>query len=291
MFDKIASKVRSALVIHNVHSFLTPNSYFNLSGWKDVLRRTKTRLYQEHKNRARLLKNTEAIIFPTDTIKDYALSLNTALETKQLIAAPFSSYEKHKNHQYQNAHYTITIPGTVSSAVRNYEEVYEALKTIELDPIKTIKIVLLGKAIESKIVQKFKSLNNKKIQVTYFEKHLSSTDYQKHLQASDLLLLPIKKIAKNHIYSEKMGYSKISGTANDAVQFGIKSLIPSFYPTPYNWTQIFSTYKEGQLRNALQELILNSTAINKEEIEIPDSASFDFQRKQFLAAIDEMLTT
>ncbi len=284
-FSRIAAHSNSALVIHNVHSMFAPQSHVTLESWKDIFRWGKIKGNASHKYKKEIVKKVNSYIFPSKELLDYAANMNPKIKEKPKVVLPFASYNtKIKIDPTNSLKITITIPGTVSDDVRDYKSIYSTLENLSNSLNKKINLVLLGKVNHLSIIDKFESI--KTIQVTYFKEHLSAQAYDQYLGASDLLLLPIKKIGKNHIYLEKMGYSKISGTANDAVRAGIPTLIPESYPIPFGWSELFVTYKENNLKKKIIEILNDNNRIWDN---IPEDAQIKFQRSNLLAYLKQII--
>ena len=71
------------------------------------------------------------------------------------------------------------------------------------------------------------------------------------MSVSDFLILPLKPESKNHIYKERLGFSKISGGINDMIRHGTPALIPDYYPIDLNLEKMILRFSGDQLSEIL----------------------------------------
>jgi len=259
-FYSLVSKSHAALVVHNAHSFLDPENHISLNNQepiKDRLRLLKTYGNRSHFYKSEILKALKGLVFPTPIILEYVQNNFKLPQNLLLTAQPFSY--NHRKLRKIVSPIKIAIPGTVDPNVRNYESVLSAFQSIKNKLQHPIQIVLLGipvpKGIE--ILNKFKNLENKNITVLTFQDYIAHDQYQAHLLTSSFLILPLKRVVRNYIYREQMGFSKISGSINDMIRWGIPAFIPEHFPLEDDLSEITQTYKNHDLAERLLNRINN----------------------------------
>ncbi len=151
--------------------------------------------------------------------------------------------------------FTILVPGRVEAKSKDLACLEHFLEHLLRSPIGAeVRVVLMGKvgaALQNRISQwkqKAKSIQLK-------EGYLTTVAYQECIQQADLLFLPLKAACPYSIYVEKMGQSKASGTISDAIHWTKPALIPSFYPKPRGFENLFFHYDKGDWSATIQQII------------------------------------
>ncbi|WP_300570328.1 hypothetical protein [Flavobacterium sp.] len=160
----------------------------------------------------------------------------------------------------------IVISGTVSEKRKDYETVFEMIK--KLNPQHPIVFYFLGRPENSKMEKKLEELSKleiKNLEVVHYKKLIPSSEFDKIIQNSHILLCPVKVKTSFYGVTEFYGKTKISGNEYDCVRNGKIGLFPTSYPK-MNWHNLY--YQNG---NDLAEMLNNLTLENLE---------FEYQKLQ-----------
>ena len=283
-FCQLPKLTITIFLIHNVHSFLVPFRSLRIrpeQRLRDILRATKFLFTAQWFYQKRLLKQSCILAFPNETVLNYVNSNFNLPSNITTIALPFSYFEerKHKTRNY----ITITIPCTIVSDIRDYQLVFKAFQILLKNLETSIELVLLGnpKGDGYQIVEEFTNLNHPLFRLVKYEKNLPFYRYKSQLIKSDFLILPIKQYGQNNIFKEKMGFSKISGSLNDMIRFGIPSLISATYPLSKELQILTETFRSSEdLADKIKYWIEEKTYLQKRK---QISACLDKYRKDQMA--------
>lgn len=253
-FYQLSTINKTILLVHNAHSFLTPQAVLDLNGLDimDRLRWLKITLNRSHFYKKQLLENLAGLVFPTKIVLQYVKDNFKLSPHLKLVALPFAAYEHLPPSVSQNR-VTVTIPCTVMSGQRDYKLVLNSIKKIKKQLSKKIHLILLGKPKGDgpKIIAAFQQLASSQIKVTSFTETIPTETYEGWLSVTDFLILPLKQDGRNHIYREQLGYSKISGGVNDMIRFGIPTLLPNHYPLSHELENIVERYEDEELADKM----------------------------------------
>ena len=192
------SRKKVAAYVHNAHSFFKvleysiPSFFYRLKNWSYVVRGD----YQRQKE---ILAQLTNVLVPDQRIAGH-LSLKVAVEFQEKITTlPFAFPEFNPKVHLDNP-IQITIPGTISIALRDYEILLTCLPKVDQIIKIPVQINLLGRLKETKIRKSFEELALKNIKIKLFEDYISPKLFEQQMRATDFLLLPIqeKVIYKAH---------------------------------------------------------------------------------------------
>ncbi len=266
-FAKLIKQTNSHLIVHNAHSWLTPENHVQLGlkePIKDRFRFLKIRLNWDHFYKTEIIENIKSLVFPTKMILKYVQTNFSQLKNKVIGFQEFSYYQNSEKKGEKTIN--ICIPGTVLPEIRDYQSVLTALCNLEVEASKKINLVLLGKyhPNELALIDKFKKQAATNIKTHSFDHYIPNKEYQHWLRKADLLLLPLIKKVKNHIYLEEVGNSKISGGMNDMIRHGTLSLIPSEISIDSELSGLVIKYQENELGAKLKECLENLNELKEE---------------------------
>ena len=237
------------LLIHDGNYFIRPNKAIKVKNIKGVLRWLKFKLYREEFYRRQLLQHFSYITFADNFIAHTLSKEIKQLNINVLPALPLT-YNEGLPQKSKHNKPIIIIPGSVNQN-RDYRLVYEAFRKIAPTAEKTIELVLLGNASSNygqKINALFHNLDPKRIKVTSFSSEISQEVYDEYLRKSNLAIIPIKQEFIGGIFKEEYGKTKITGSVNDVVRFGIPTLISQSYPAP---SDLFVPFQDAEVLGTL----------------------------------------
>ena len=253
-FLPIAKQFPTIWIIHNIHSTLAPHTHKWDSYHFFHNQLLDTFKYQFYKF-IRFYKNQEALLqmaylsFPSNVLTQYAQLLRPDLKPKILGTIPFYFHRSEQSSGYVEDTFEVVLPGGIKPAQRSYTPIYEAMQNVLKQVDKAIRLIFLGDGsphIAKQVINKFRFLENKRFEVIYFNETVNQAIYEKHLNRSHLLILPLKPTFKNGIFYEKFGLSTISGTINDGLRHNKYMLVPEFYPISKDQSYLIHHYQDAK---------------------------------------------
>jgi len=246
-FYRLAKLQKTMLLVHNAHSFLAPQGFISFQNVVlDQLRLWKLKGQRAHFYKSKLLNALAVLAFPNEKILDYVKMTFELPADLKLTSLPFA-YFRSKAQQSRNK-ITISIPGTVSNKLRDYDTVLAAFSQLEMQKLPPLRLVLLGrpKGDGQTILTAFQQLPLAELELITFDQFIPPKAFENWLLSTDFLILPFKTVNRNHIYREWMGYSKISGMYNDMIRYGLPALVTEEYPLEEEIQKITATYRTGE---------------------------------------------
>lgn len=253
-FSKLNLTTQKILIIHNSSAAFQPFSAVSLtfSGvWHyflDLLRVGKFLLFQEYFYKKRLLQNFDVLLVPSPFIQKYILENLKPKQADKIKYLEFSYFENNPKIE-DNKAITITIPGTISNEGRDYKMVIQAFKKI-IPTLKTpVQLILAGRpkgAYGQEIINEIQNLTTNHFSAIVFKNSIPQRDYEAILAKTDFLILPLKKRVKYGIYQEINGFSKITGSINDQIRYGLPALITPHYSLSVELENVSQRFKNEQ---------------------------------------------
>ncbi|MDG1432664.1 MAG: hypothetical protein P8Q41_01580 [Saprospiraceae bacterium] len=274
-FSTIDFRPLTIVTTHNINTSFN----FNNSIWLDkssvknyvfdVLRFLRSKIQRDVFFRERLFQKVDFISCSSENLSNYARAISPKFLSKILHLFPFSFFENHKREEKHNE-IIISIPGSVTNKLRNYEIVFEALEEMIPNCSKKITLQFLGFS-NNKLGTKFINLENENFQLISFNKSLSQKEFDNYLKQTDFIILPLKKDKKFGIIREEYGKSSISGGVNDIVRFGIPTLLIDSYKVEKSFSTLVSTFEnKTELVEQMTGWIENSRHLEIRKKAIPE---------------------
>lgn len=249
-FAAINFRPLTILAIHNVNAYLN----FKKSIWLDqssvqnfiydLLRLLRTSLRRDLFFKGKILEKFDYLFFSSGNLNAYAREFTPTFSAKILPPIPFSFYEKNQKTISQNQ-IIISIPGSVSQQLKDYEMLYQALKKLLPKVRRSIRLQLLGIS-KYGAERQIRQLENDTFEVISFDQYLSQKKFDQMLKQSDFVILPIKKYKKFGITRERYGTSSISGGVNDIIRFGLPTLLIDSYEIDTLFAPLISTFSDAE---------------------------------------------
>jgi hypothetical protein len=265
-FSKLHLTTKKILIVHNSYAAFRPFSAIslNFSGivnyFLDVLRIGKFFVFQEFLYKKRLLQNFDTLLVPSPFIQKYIIEYLQPEQPEKIKYLEFSYFENIPQNT-KNKVITITIPGTISNEGRDYEMVIKALKKVIPILEMPIQVILAGRPKGDngqEIIEKVETLQTDFFLTLVFKNSIPQREYEAILAKTDFLVLPLKKQVKYGIYQEINGLSKITGSINDQIRYGLPALISSDYPLPIELENVSQRFKNADdLSTILENWIKN----------------------------------
>ena len=264
-FAQVRLTTFSTLIVHNAVSYLRPfkGIYLQCSSEMvlDIWRLARFFLKKEAHWKKRMLANFDELRFPTASIQQYVAKKAWAKVYNIGPPMPFAAFNKKDSvwAHSKNQAIVITIPGTIHNNARDYKMVYRAFKAILSKSKQSIRLILLGKPkgqYGQKVIHLFQSLARDTFHVIHFAKSIPQLAFDRYMQQTDFLILPLRPYLKLGIYRELYGYTNVSGGVNDMLKFGKTALIPDFYPIEEEMKDLAMPFSNPlELRELLVEQI------------------------------------
>ncbi len=296
IFNTLASKFRFfasiqynppvLLRVHNVNTYLNfswKNLDFKLSPfyiWKDtsyIFRRVIGSF--ELFYRKKFIQNRiDYFSFPEKSVAQYAIKNGFVQEERVIDFIPFVYSNTETIKVVEKDFVSITIIGLVDKRKKDYNEVYEAFKS--LVPQLKSKVVLnfLGRPVGIKgkaILGTFKKLENSNFRVNTYNAFVPLDEFKRVTENTDFLLIPVTQFYHFSIFREIAGKTKVSGNINDAIVSGKPALIPSFYELEKGIKPMFVTYSGSEeLIHRLSDWISTRSFLEIDTKKILEKRSF-----------------
>ena len=229
-FTKLASWAKTALIVHSAHTWLKPFEHIHLrKGHKtaDFLRLLKFILLRQASLRTKLLKEVRYIGLPNDAILNYVQSNFKAPGKSDFVTIPFGAFAGSPETNIEKNSTVFTITGSLGDDVRDYESVLEAIKFLLPSLNNKIQLVFLGKPkkkLGQHLKNTFDSINHPLLEIITFSRYISQADFDNYLFKTDYLILPLKKYTQFHVFRELTCLSKLSGSVNDMIRYGVPAI-------------------------------------------------------------------
>jgi len=264
-FYQLQTNAKIIVRVHNSYTFFSPKYHFTptfFQLWKDTSHLVRKELFElDWLFKKRFLNTVDFFSFPNQIFSQFAIHQDLIVPQKVLLPCLpltfFNPIPKQNNNSIR-----ISIIGTIDQRRRNYKMLLSSLYHLDNQIDFPIIITLLGegKGVMGKIIlNKFKKQNLKNIKVETFNDFVPNDKFESILSETILLLSPIHQKTKFNIYTEEYGRTKISGSINDMIKYGIPILIPDFYPTSTELNQIVFKYHEtpNLLATKIKESIIS----------------------------------
>jgi hypothetical protein len=163
--------------------------------------------------------------------------------------------------QNTNSQLLITIPGHVIPERRDYQTILRTIHN-QLQLRKSDLIIeLLGSPsgeTGENILQQCKNLKQNGWSIITHEDWISTEEFDKRIQAADVILAPMRRTKDISLVTERYGISKGSGCFMDAVMYGKPLILPAHYEVPARFEPMVSQYDTESRLAAIIEQMMNS---------------------------------
>lgn len=295
-FTNLSFLPKTILLLHNTHAFLAPTKhlYWSWSNWPNILlRHLRFLLGGDRYHLSMLLNSVHSWAFPSKFIRQYALDNNWIPSGQSTMVLSVGNYRPIPNFQEKDP-IRICIPGTIKSNGRDYTAVIRAFEQLLPDSKQEIHLVLLGRPKGSYGIfmqEAFQDLSERHHHFTLqcYDDQIPQDVYDFQINQAHFIILPLTKYARYNAYRERIGYSKISGTINDMIRFGLPTILPYHYPQATQWAPLTVNYQNAQdLQDKIQDWI-STGSYNAKALEYKQCHQnlVELRRKQFLDAIQK----
>ncbi len=255
LFYNLKLKPPVVLRIHNANTYFRPaNSFAPFQKrhylFKDIshiLRKSIGEL--EAYYRKKFLSQCRYFMFPNETITQYVTHRGW-VDTNRVVMKPIPmAFFDEKNYRmYVDRPFVhITVIGSIDRKRRDYDLLYNAIKSALPECKHPIKFTILGGAFNAygrKVVQQFLSLSGSGFEFEYFKSFVAQDTFNQVLFDTDFLICPIRLATRYTIHTEQYGLTKISGCEGDLIRYGKPAILPEEYPVQPELQPIIAQYKD-----------------------------------------------
>ena len=225
-----------------------------------------------------LKEKIDRFCFPNEEVTEYIKKHNYLPAEKILNPIPFVFSDLNFRNNAPDNTVIISIIGAIDKRRRNYKEVLEAFTNLIPEIDKPVELKLLGRPTGiygKKIIKKFQKLEGIRFKLTRFDSFVPQEYFEKHIESTHFLIIPVDKEFRYKIFKELPGQTKISGNVNDMIIYGKPALIPYFYPLPKELDPAVKKYHNSEgLKEALKFWIQTFKFINIDLEKLANQYSF-----------------
>lgn len=232
--------------IHNAHTYLHPWRHLHWPRqvqalWKNLsygLRRVILR--GEWHYRSTLLQHCRGICFSDENMARFQEA-----DVKVFPTLPLAHYQE-QGQAPLGVELHLAVVGNLEKRRKNLDEAREIIRAYAQNPPLPLRVSLLGKPkgrygkkIQARFADDAQALNYR---LQTWSTRIPQKEFLEQLATVHLLLSPIQQYTRYFWWRERYGVSKISGSINDAIRYGIPNLIPQHYPPPRQGDGLFAAY-------------------------------------------------
>lgn len=237
--------------IHNGHSFFDLN-FYRITSLSYQAKYGSYTLRGDYRQQKKILNQLTNILVPNQKIEEHLKSKVKSKNQHKIKTLPFA-FPEFFVQIHQQEQVNITIPGTISNQLRDYQILIECLEKVD-QAIKTpVRLTLLGRLKEVAIRTAFKNIFLKNIEVEIFPEYIDPILFEKRMKATDFLLLPIREKVIYKAHHEYRGKSSVSGNINDLIRYGLPAILPHFYPVENTLGKFTKKYIDA---NSLSKILI-----------------------------------
>lgn len=298
LYTRLLYMHKTTLVIHNVHAFLNPWSSWtrgSSGSLKTLLRAIRFFVMGDYLLLKSALKKAAFLGFPSESMHNYVHRRNLVPQNKGTVIIPLGLYEHYLMSRQRNQVIQICIPGKVRAFGRDYEMVFRVFQKLLTQITDRISLVLLGSCAGRygrQVKALFEKLSERHLNfdVQGFLHPIRQSEFDTKLGESDFLIIPLTPSKTYDAFSEKLGYSSISGSINDMSRFGIPAILPAFYPLE-NWRKALGERfeREDQLLEVLKDWIKNRSYLARRESYLSYRVEQEKVLERFTTDLQQML--
>lgn len=267
LFASLKFLDKAVLLIHNVHAFLDPWRSIYWSREKAVeifLRQMRFWLSGDFFALRQLLKKSKIWAFPSTAVLTEAETQRWIPKNQAKVVLPFALFPSTQKVSPKKGTTKICIPGTIKSNGRDYQLIVRVFRKILKEVKNPIQVCLLGVAkgrYGERVQALFQQLANSSanLSVIFYTTHIPQSVFNTQLLETDFMVLPLTAYSQYDGFLERLGYSTISGGVNDALRFGLPTLISASYGREESWGDLIQLYhSELELEMYMKNWILNN---------------------------------
>ncbi|HFK5583972.1 hypothetical protein CMU89_01540 [Elizabethkingia anophelis] len=224
VFEEVARNYPTFIIAHNLNfikaskadifrNIFKQDRSFRIKLWLKEGLMKKDKLYSEARSLFILDENIDELQYPYE------------LRWLPLL------YTKHSEQKIQTN--LVAIPGTVDQHRRNYKRIFNKIKYFRGN----FTFSFLGRA-EGKELDKLQRVSQNlpdHINIEYYDSRVSHEEFERKMQAAEVLWCPIQKETRFFGITEIYGKTKMSGNIGDAIKYAKPAIFPKSYSASYSF--------------------------------------------------------
>lgn len=193
----------------------------------------------------------------------------------------------------------LVIPGRVSTDLRDYKVVFDAIKNLKPQDQDNLRIIILGhpKGDITSLRQGISEMQNKgvSIRTTLDDDWVSNEEFEGYIKNSDAILAPLK-ISRERwpgvdVEPERMGLTKTSGNIADAIRYSTPLILPDKFPVIDSLAPGVKTFdSDDELSMIISSLISvgERLALQEEMDSVTKQFTLSQQQSQFNSIVEDI---
>lgn len=252
---------KTIIRIHNINTWFQPWNSLTLDFNLYDIRKALTYIIQhqilkrEYKHLKVIREKAQHFSFLSDATSNY---FNTAFpehSRKNCFTIPTSWSLQGDIEITSKPEFQITIPGTIERKRKDFkliERLIDYLNTLDGN----FRLTFAGQVTKQSenFMLDLLSRAKKHIEIIYFKSFVSAEQFDAILHSTDLLFFPLVSKTRFKIFAEYYGKTKISGSENDFIKYGIPALMNDFY---FIESPLIYAYNGNNFKNQLQLAIMD----------------------------------
>ena len=176
----------------------------------------------------------------------------------------------------------ITIPGRVSTSLRNYDLLFDVLDGMSGAP-EELRLSILGRATDEsgeQVIERCERYEQSGYDIQYYPsgEWIPADEFKDQMNQTNLIFAPINTIRENYCYNHDRikGRTATSGAIGDAVRIGRPLVMPEEFTVAPEFEELITTYESSTDATALIESWVASETTRRELKQRAESAAQQF---------------
>lgn len=247
------------VTLHNINTWL--NTPFTLNS------KALSNYYYRNKivRKSTLLAVQEELF--TKFIKDHKLY------SRKVVTIPHTLKEVEST-QVENKKIRVSLPGAIDGWRRNYDFALEVIEKVN-DKSDQFQFIFLGQVIGNegeKYFERIKELQKRGLEVEHYYDEKSNVTFDKQMQTSDLVFLPLKVNTKYEGINEIYGTTKVTGVIYDMMRFAKPGVVTSEMVIPPTMSSSLLPYDSA---DQLVEILISLSSNRENLMELKKKAALN----------------
>lgn|GEM_PF-3128106 len=243
---------RTIIRIHNINTWFQPGRSLTLKLNLYDIRKAVTYIVQhqllklEYIHLNKIKKQAQHFSFLSESTSHYFKATFPEIAHKNCFTIPTTWSTEAEQTFAVHSIFHITIPGTIESKRKDFNLIRSLVDTLNGQDGQ-FKITFAGKVTKQseQFMKDLVLLAENHVEIVYFNAFVSVEQFDAIMQRTNLLFFPLVQKTRFKIFAEYYGKTKISGSENDFIKYGIPALINDFYPIE---SPLIYSYNEKNLQ-------------------------------------------
>ena len=262
-WNAIKLTVKRLIRIHNANTFLArKRSWFAKITpywlYKDASYFVRKVIAEsEVSERERFVAESDHICFTSKEITEHVLNESHAFRHTEKVVEPIPiTFNEIEPKTFARAK-TFAVIGTIDRKRKDYALLLQVFLEIRQKLEHPIEVLFLGKpkgAFGGQMIKSFETLANENLKIYVWPNGVPQNEFDAEMRLVDIILAPIYNETKYFLNKEVYGFTKISGSINDAIKYARTAVIPEFYPLKNAEELVLRFGTKSQLKQIILDL-------------------------------------